>query len=181
MALQIVIDQTLGLGKVGDQLLMGIFEGGIGKSRLIDSIRLWFRILGHSSELNITATTGTAAFKIESCTLHSAIGIPLDRSQSANSCEEADASRERLSLKKVSEWRDRKYILVNEVSMMDAKVITKMHTQLSVITGKPDLLFGGLNLIFLEDFLQFPAVSHLDLFELISRQYGTKVISFGDH
>src|SRR5204862_6090211 len=48
--------------------------------------------------------------------------------------------------------------------MMDCKVITRLHTQLCKAKSLPGLKFGGVNIIFMGDFLQIPADSHFDLY-----------------
>jgi hypothetical protein len=154
LAFRILADQTLGRSRIGDQLLMGIFgEGGTGKSRLIDAIRGWFKALRRENELVVTATTGTAAFKIGGKTLHSSVGIPI---------EDGDY-RTRVSNKKASEWRDRCFLIVDEVSMMDARIMSRLNDELGRIKT-PDKLLGGINVLFFGDFLQLPAVSHYDLY-----------------
>ena len=76
-AFRIVADHSLGRGKFGPQLRMGVFgEGGTGKSRLIDAIRAWFACIGRESELAVTATTGAAAYNINGATIHSSLAIP---------------------------------------------------------------------------------------------------------
>src|SRR5947207_15107728 len=69
-----------------------------------------------------------------------------------------------MSDKKAKEWEDRHYLIVDEVSMMDCKVITRLHTQLCKAKSLPELKFGGVHIIFMGDFLQIPAVSHFDLY-----------------
>ena len=156
-AIHIIADHTTGRSKVGAQLLMGIFgEGGTGKSRLIKAIRAWFVALSHWNELMVTATTGTAAFNVKGRALYSAVGIPV---------ENGDGTRVvTMSDKKAKEWEDRQYLIINKVSMMDCKVITRLHTQLCRAKSLPELKFGGVNIIFMGDFLQIPAVSHFDLY-----------------
>jgi PIF1-like helicase len=63
------------------QLLMGVFgEGGTGKSRLIEAVHVWFRQNNWENELIVTATTGSAAVKINGSTVHSAVCIPIEMS-----------------------------------------------------------------------------------------------------
>jgi hypothetical protein len=58
---------------------MGLFgEAGTGKSRVVEAIQVWFVAQNWSTELIVTATTGTAAFDIRGATLHSALGIPVE-------------------------------------------------------------------------------------------------------
>jgi PIF1-like helicase len=49
-------------------------------------------------------------------------------------------------------------------SMMDSKVMEHLHTRLSTIKSNTHRDFGGVNLIFVGDFLQLLSVSHLDLY-----------------
>lgn len=56
------------------------------------------------------------------------------------------------------------------------KVFLKLHNQLGKLKSNHDAKFDGLNLIVLGDFLQFPAVSHLDLYMNVNPNY-----SLGHH
>ena len=130
---------------------MGLFgEAGTGKSRVIDAIRAWFGMLNRSKELIVTATTGTTAFSIKGSTLHSVLGIPVEK---------------KMSRKKKLEWADRQYLIIDEVSMMDRKLIVKLHDKLCSTKSTKDIVkFGGVNIIFLGDFLQLPSVSPFRLY-----------------
>src|SRR5205814_1863026 len=105
--------------------LMGIFgEGGTGKTRMIQAVRTWFEVLDRRNELVITATTGTAAFKIKGNTLHSAVGIPIEFGDNRT------ALTTKVIHKKASEWRERRFLIADEVSMMDAKVLESVNKEL---------------------------------------------------
>jgi len=157
LAFRIISDHSLGKNKVGPQLRMGVFgEGGTGKSRLIAAIRAWFKSIHREDDLLIAATTGSAAVKISGTTVHSAAGIPVE--------DEDPARMKPVNPAKLAEWRDRNYMVIDEVSMMDSKVMERLHTRLSTIKSNPDQDFGGVNLIFVRDFLQLPSVPHLDLY-----------------
>jgi hypothetical protein len=156
LAFRIIANHTIGQSKFGDQLRMGIFgEGGTGKSRLITAIRAWFSHLGRSESLVITATTGTAAFKINGTTLHSGVGIRV---------EKGDRGGQKVTEERRNAWINRQYLIVDEVSMMDCNVLSRLHTQLTLLKSRPSDLFGGINVIFLGDFLQFPSVSRMDVY-----------------
>ena len=76
---------SLGISRVGDQLLMGLFgEGGTGKSRVIEVIRDWFNLIHQGQWLIVTATTEAAAVRINGTTLHSAVGIPVEAGDREN-------------------------------------------------------------------------------------------------
>jgi len=138
------------------QLLMGLFgEAGTGKSRLVDAIKAWFSLLNRSAELIVTATMGAAAFNIQGSTVHSALGIAIER---------GDKTR-KMGFTKKKEWRDRWYLIIDEVSMLDCKLMSKLHKKLSSAKpGKEKINFGGVNIIFLGDFLQLPSISRSRLY-----------------
>jgi PIF1-like helicase len=144
-----------------NQLLMGIFgEGGTGKSRVIDAICKWFSDLDRKDEILITATTGAAAIKVNGQTLHSALGIRKER----NRTKSAVSARIR------SLWRNRRYLIIDEVSMLDSSIMRSLHEQLTKIRSKPQMGFGGVNIIFVGDFLQLPSVTGSDIYIPDKRQ-----------
>ena len=60
---------------------------------------------------------------------------------------------------------DRRYLIIDEVSMMDSKLMIKLHDRLcSAKSAKDDVKFGGVNILFLGDFLQLPSVSQFRLY-----------------
>ena len=147
-AFRIVANHSLGQSKVGTQLLMGIFgEGGTGKSRIIEAIHDWFNLINQAQRLIITATTGAAAVKINGSTLHSAVGIPVESGDREQQIKVA-----RVTDKQLLKWKELDYIIVDEVSMMDAKVMMQLNKTLNLLRGshkeheaKP---FGGVNVLF---------------------------------
>jgi hypothetical protein len=61
-------------------------------------------------------------------------------------------------------WEGCMYMIVDEASMLSCQTMVSLNTQLMKIKNRPTVPFGGINLIFFGDFLQFPAVSRLDLY-----------------
>jgi len=150
---RIVAYHTLGRSKVGPQLRLGVFgEGGTGKSRLIAAIRAWFAVLSRQNELVVTAPTGTAAFNVAGITLHSAGNLPIGKQK-----------KKKIGNKR-KDWTDRQYLIVDEVSMMDCKMLVNLDTNLKEAKHRHDDYFGGINIIFMGDFLQLATVSHLDVY-----------------
>jgi hypothetical protein len=162
-AFRIVADHTLGKSKFGDQLLMGLFgEAGTGKSRIVNAICAWFASRNRSRELIVTATTGTAAFNIRGETLHSALGIAIEREQ----------KNIKMSQKKKKEWANRRYLIIDKVSMLDCKMMIKLHNKLcSANSSKDDIILGGFNILFFSNFLQLPSVSSYHLYTANSQYH----------
>jgi AAA domain len=103
-AFRCVALQSLGRGRVGDQLRLAIIgEGGTGKSRVIDALRSWFSKLGRSDELVVTAMTGAAASNINGSTLHSAAGIR----------PKAKIAITTPTLNLVQDWSKRKFVRID--------------------------------------------------------------------
>jgi hypothetical protein len=158
---RIIAYHTLGRSKVGPQLRMGLFgEGGTGKSRLIAAIRAWFVASNRQDELLITATTGAAAFNIQGTTLHSAASLPIGKNQ-----------KKKIGDNKGKDWAPRHYLVVDEVSMMDCIMLVNLDKNLGETKSHNDVHFGGVNVIFMGDFLQLPSVSHLDVYVDKPSQY----------
>ena len=122
-------------------------------------------------ELVLAAMTGTAAIKIRGSTVHSAVGIPV---------EYGDKSRIAFNVRpeKMRQWTDRRYLIIDEVSMMDSRVIASLHCELGKIKSKSAIPYGRLNLLFFGDFLQFPAVFHLDLYIDCDVHSGLSLVEF---
>jgi PIF1-like helicase len=156
-AYYLITDHTLHRQGLPDQLLMGVFgEAGTGKTQVIKAVQAWFTRLNRSNELLLTATTGTAAINIDGRTVHNATGIAI---------EMGDVTRtSRVTEKMQNLWEGRTYMIIDEVSMLSCQTMVSLNAQLMKIKNHPTVIFGDVNLIFFGDFLQFPAVSRLDLY-----------------
>ena len=137
-------------GKEPPQLLMVIpGEGGVGKSKVIQTVSKNFDSRGVEDWCVKGAYTGIAASLIDGKTLHVLAGIPVRGGrQSAR------------TLKKLREyWRSKRYLIIDEISMLSrsffAKLCRILSTAMEVENHK---IFGNLNVILCGDFHQFPPV-----------------------
>ena len=140
-------------GKQPPQLRMVIpGEGGTGKSRTIQSITANFVRLDVENILVKGAYTGIAASIIDGRTLHVLTAMPLKGVRSAK------------TMKKLVEfWKEKKYFIIDEMSMLSRQFLAKISKIITMVlcscdTGVDDLPFGGLNVILVGDFHQFPPV-----------------------
>jgi hypothetical protein len=143
------LKETIG-GKEPPQLLMLIpGEGGVGKTKLIQTMSRHFEREEADHWLVKGAYTGIAASLIDGKTLHVLGGIPVKgRKQSAQ------------TLKKLREfWRTKRYLIIDEVSMLSrcffARFSRIISTAMEVMNEQ---IFGGLNVILVGHFHQFPPV-----------------------
>ncbi|KAE9401657.1 hypothetical protein BT96DRAFT_785056, partial [Gymnopus androsaceus JB14] len=133
------------------QLLMYLGGmGGTGKTTVVEQLLSFFEIRGECYQFKVVAPTGLAAALLGGDTYHSAIGIN-DRMDESNISEVTIAKvRDRL--------RGVQYIFLDEVSMLSCRDLAKISKHLSMVTGRHDLLFGGMNMIFAGDFARLPPV-----------------------
>ena len=148
------LQQTLA-GHQPSQLLMVISgEGGVGKSRTIETIADNFRKRHAIGLLAKGAYTGIAASIIGGKTLHVLAGIPVQgRKRSAQ------------TLKRVREyWKTKKYLVIDEMSMLSRPFFAKLCRDIGSAMEPNDIqsredIFGGLNIVLVGDFHQFPPVT----------------------
>ena len=137
-------------GKVPPQLLMFIpGEGGVGKSKLIQTMTRSFEERRKGYWCVKGAYTGIAASLIDGKTLHVLGGI------SVRGGKQSAQTLKRLR----TFWSDKHYLIIDEVSMLSRSFFSKLSRIISTaLESKEDKIFGGLNVILVGDFHQFPPV-----------------------
>jgi len=123
-------------------------SAGTGKSYLIRKILEALPDHG----LHVTASTGVAALLIEGGTLHSFAGCGLIDEEVDHMCRRMyNAAKQR--------WLRARTLVVDEISMISAATWDKLEAVARQIRKKPNLPFGGIQLICCGDFLQLPPVA----------------------
>ena len=128
-------------------------EAGVGKSKTIQTITANFVARGVETMLVKAAYTGLAASGIGGKTLHCIAMLPLQGSkQSAQTIKALEAY-----------WADKQYLIIDEISMVSREMFAKLSSIVSrakahdgTISDEP---FGGVNVILVGDFHQFPPVA----------------------
>ncbi|KAM4067929.1 PIF1-like helicase [Hirsutella rhossiliensis] len=140
-------------------------EGGTGKSRIIEALVELFSKKSLSNRLLITATSGTAAARINGITIHSACGFTKDQGAGgANMVKDLDGVR----LPKQAErfihgqsrmdWQEKDMLVIDEVSMLGARTLHAVNERLRRLRGSRQD-FGGIPIVlFCGDFQQFRPV-----------------------
>ncbi|KAM4063272.1 PIF1-like helicase [Hirsutella rhossiliensis] len=153
-------------GDGGGQLCLFIGgEGGTGKSRVIEALVELLARRDLSSRLLVTATSGTAAARINGITLHSACGLAIGQSgQAGRATREVDGVRlpgqgERfVDGRSRMDWQEKEVLVIDEVSMLGARTLHAANEQLCRLRGSARD-FGGIPVvIFCGDFHQFRPV-----------------------
>lgn len=132
-------------------LCMG--PAGTGKSFIIDTVCDALRKQGKN--VYVTATTGNAAVNLrEAMTLHSfmGIGVPLEET-----LEEYWKMMIR-SIRTLKRVGQAEVVIIDEVSFLSGRFFLLIDLLLRAARDKPDLPFGGIQLVLTGDFFQLPPV-----------------------
>ena len=133
--------------------------GGTGKSQVIKALSTFFDARNESHKFIIVAPTGTAAALLGGSTYHSMFGI-----------------NERMSSNKIGHIKAKlngvAYVFLDEVSMLSARDLYRINSQLAKVFGVAEIPFGGLNMVFSGDFSQLPPAVGGEHVSLYSRSIG---------
>lgn len=143
-------------GSDPDPLLMVVSgEGGVGKSKVIQTITALFESLNVKHWLKKAAYTGVAASLIEGQTLHTLTSLP--RSKRAQDQSPETVARLSRTL------GGARFLIIDEVSMVASPMFAEMdaiitRARAGQVENHSGRAFGGMNVILFGDFHQFPPV-----------------------
>jgi hypothetical protein len=123
--------------------------GGTGKSQVIKAIVDFHKKMKLKRTLKLTAYTGTAAKHIGGSTTTTLFGF----------------SKQKKDMNTETKFEKVETIIIDEVSMIGCRQLKKISKKLTEAkcAGK-DLPFGGIDMIFFGDFIQFPPVRDTPLY-----------------
>jgi ATP-dependent DNA helicase PIF1 len=123
--------------------------GGTGKSQLIRALIKSFLITKR-----MLAPTGIAAAEIDGMTIHSFLGEQRN-SGKPRTIKPGDGKLEK-------EWRLIEYLLIDEMSMVGLTLLAELNRIICAAKHvDPQIPFGGVNVIFFGDYLQYRPVYDL--------------------
>lgn len=126
-------------------------EPGAGKTYVINQYVAWLEAAGLN--VAVTASTGIAATHIGGMTIHSWSGIGIKDILTSQDLDQI-ASRERI----VKRAKAAQVLVIDEISMLDGKVLDMVDQVLRTVRQKPEA-FGGLQVVCIGDFFQLPPVT----------------------
>lgn len=129
-------------------------SAGTGKSVLLKKIIKELKLKYELGEIAVTASTGLAAHHINGTTVHSFSGIGLGNGRVDQLIKQVKRNR-----KAVSRWRYTKVLIIDEISMIDGRLLDKIDQVARNVRRKPHLPFGGIQVVLTGDFFQLPPVS----------------------
>ena len=122
--------------------------GGTGKTQIIKAVVEFFTRVKQRHTLRLCAYTGTAAKLIGGSTICS---IAMIRNATVAKLEK--------------NWEKVTTLLVDEISMVGCRLLAKLCRNTTIAKhSTPDVLFGGMDVIFFGDFSQYPPVLDTPLY-----------------
>ena len=143
-------ERTLEILKTGANVFL-TGEPGSGKTHVINRYIAWLEAAGLN--VAVTASTGIAATHIGGMTIHSWSGIGIKDSLSPQDLD-AISTREKI----VKRAKNAHVLVIDEISMLDGKVLDMVDQVLRTVRQKPEA-FGGLQVVVVGDFFQLPPVT----------------------
>lgn len=126
---------------------------GAGKTYVLNQ---FIRLAKHSGKhVSVTATTGLAATHLGGTTIHSWSGIGVSDFVPDNFAEHLAKGR-----REIIEKTD--VLIIDEISMLHDYRLDMIDTICRVVRKKPDVPFGGIQVIMSGDFFQLPPVNRGD-------------------
>jgi ATP-dependent DNA helicase PIF1 len=104
----------------------------------------------------VTASTGIASVNISGTTLHSFAGVGLAKESAEKLAKDVGENKS-----KREKWKNAKYLIIDEISMIDGILFDKLE-YIARFIRKNNRPFGGIRLILSGDFLQLPPVEKVD-------------------
>lgn len=126
-------------------------EPGAGKTYVINQYIAWLEAAG--LKVAVTASTGIASTHIGGMTIHSWSGLGI-RDQLTAQDLDFIATNEKV----VKRAKSAHVLIVDEISMLDGKVLDMVDQILRTVRQKPEA-FGGMQVVLVGDFFQLPPVT----------------------
>jgi hypothetical protein len=140
------------------QLLLCVTgPGGSGKSHIVKCCRLYCKLFCDAigkpfdfSVFPVTATSNSAASLLQGKTIHTAALI----------------NNKYISMELSSDvnWTTTKVLIIDEISLAEKKLFPVLDKNLRILTGNRDLLYGGIHIVFIGDFMQLAPVNGSPIF-----------------
>lgn len=133
--------------------------GGCGKSRVTEAISAFMSHHHRLHTLRSLAPSSAAAVGINGLTIQSMLHEMRNRSSTNTNLSQTDITAIE------TEWRNIDYCLIDEISMVGCHMLARFHKITTTAKHtQPTIPFGGINMIFLGDFVQYPPVLDRPLF-----------------
>jgi len=137
--------------------------GGAGKSQVFDAIREFYILLGHETQLKITAPTGLAANNVGGATIHAEASLRVEYATMHSGSKHGQACRTNLEEK----WLSITAHISDEIYFLGVLDFAQMsqYLQLAKQVIEEDVILGNLDTLFAGDPAQLPAHNATSLYD----------------
>ena len=140
-----------------------IGEAGTGKSKLIHAVTRFARKEHGPYAALVMAFAGCAAYNVHGQTIHSTMGFKRTKGHKS-----VGRNPELASMQAIDKLRKKlegvKIIIIDEISMVDARMFNKIDVNLKQV-GDAHRPFGGFHMVFCGDFYQLPPIDNCPLYK----------------
>ncbi|CAF4990080.1 unnamed protein product [Rotaria sp. Silwood1] len=127
--------------------------GGCGKSRVTEAISAFMCFHNRLHTLRSLAPSSAAAVGINGLTMQSMLREGRNKLSTNAILTQTDIATIE------TKWRNIDYCLIDEISMVGCHMLARFHKITTIAKHtQPSVPFGGINMIFLGDFIQYPPV-----------------------
>ncbi|MEI7750048.1 MAG: PIF1 family DEAD/DEAH box helicase [Candidatus Moraniibacteriota bacterium] len=144
-------DQALAILRTGASVFL-TGEAGAGKTHVVNRYADYLR--GRGVPYAMTASTGIAATHLRGTTIHSWSGVGVHRDIDDEGFRHL--LKNRVAVRRI---RETKVLVIDEVSMLDARTFALVERMCRIAKGGTTLPFGGMQVVLVGDFFQLPPVS----------------------
>ena len=131
--------------------------GGTGKSYTLKEIVRVCESKGRN--IVLTSSTGVSAYNIGGCTLHSWAGVVIsDKITNLRTFIETKVRKIQRNRPLKKKWTSTDTLCIDEISMIGATYFEVLDCIARMVRQKPELPFGGIQLVLSGDMLQLPPV-----------------------
>ena len=136
---------------------------GTGKSRLINAITQYFVKTQRKEKLRKLGSTAVSASLIGGNTIHSFLTYLRSTKRQKKTIKPGFSSVE-------NDWENVEYFMNHEISMIGLKLLARLNEILTLGKRAPlEVPFGGINMIFLGDYIQYMPVLDKPLYANLER------------
>jgi hypothetical protein len=157
--------------------------GGTGKTYTVKAVQEVMKAFGAEHSIRFVAPTGSAASLIDGDTIHGALGVKIASKGRGKGHRNLGESKDDFSAIDVyvtnktklrQEWKNIEVLLIDEISLTGAELLSDVDHALRFAKERPDEVFGGVILICSGDFFQYPPVKATPLYQPIMNSTTSK-------
>lgn len=141
-------------------------KAGTGKTTMLRSI-----VSRNFKRAVVVAPTGVAAINAEGMTIHSFFQLPFGPAVPTPQGRYSLVAQQKIRKERSSLFCELELLIIDEISMVRVDILDAIDTVLRYYRHRPEIPFGGVQVVFFGDLYQLPPVVTEDEYQLLSPYY----------